>query len=245
MRRCNWRPASTPRGIALTAARARYTHATCTRSLAATYKAPSISWSATRPTDRSQATARHRGTATALRLAYRNNIPVINIKRPEHAADLAAYLQDNVPERRLQHCRDWLEHHLPPSEQQLAELQDLHVDERLSGLLPSQALAAITKTPLRDIADATTDFPFQYDERGNQTGTGLDLIGWYAQQPGADTTRDAAYDQLADHWSINVSTPDTAELARLKIDQMRESLWGMPGLSSAARIDSGVGVGIG
>ncbi len=53
------------------------------------------------------------GTATALRLAYRNNIPVINIKRPEHAAAVANYLQETVPERRLHHCRGWLEHHLP------------------------------------------------------------------------------------------------------------------------------------
>jgi hypothetical protein len=184
------------------------------------------------------------GTATSLRLAYRSNIPVINIKRPEHAADLAAYLQDNVPERRLQHCRDWIEHHLPPSEQQLAELQDLHVDERLSQLLPSQALAAITNTPLRDIADATTDFPFQYDEHGHQTGTGLDLIGWYAQQAGADTARDTAYEQLAGHWNINVSAPDTAELARTKIGQMRGRLWGMPRLTNAASRDTRVEVEI-
>jgi hypothetical protein len=184
------------------------------------------------------------GTATALRLAYRNNIPVFNIKHPEHATELAAYLQDHVPERRLQHCRDWVEHHLPPSQQQLAELLDLHVDERLSRLLPSQALAAITSTPLHDIANATTDFPFQYDDHGNQTGTGLDLIGWYAQQPGGDIPRDAAYDQLADHWNINVSAPDTAELARMKIGQMRESLWGIPGLTNAKGVDSGVGVSI-
>jgi hypothetical protein len=178
------------------------------------------------------------GTATALRLAYRNNIPVINIKRPDHAAELAAYLRDNVPERRLQHCRDWVEHQLPPSQQQLAELLDLHVDERLSRLLPSQALAGITNTSLRDVADATTDFPFQYDDRGNQTGTGLDLMSWYAQQPGGEIARDAAYDQLADHWSINVSAPDTAERARMKIGQMREKLWGLPSLASA--VEAGI-----
>lgn len=185
------------------------------------------------------------GTATALRLAYRNNIPVINIKRPEHAAELAAYLQDNVPERRLQHCRDWIEHHLPPSQQQLAELFDLHVDERLSRLLPSQALAAITNTPLRNIANATTDFPFQYDEHGNQTGTGLDVMDWYAQQPGGDIARDAAYDQIADHWGITVSAPDTAELARMRIGQMRQKLWGVAAPANVLNVGSCTEVSIG
>lgn len=185
------------------------------------------------------------GTATALRLAYRNNIPVINIKRPEHASALAAYLQDNVPERRLQHCRDWIEHHLPPSQQQLAELLDLHVDQRLAGLLPSQALAAITNTPLREIANATAEFPFQYDRHGNQTGTGLDLMRWYAQQPGGPSARDIAYDQLAGHWGISTSAPDTAELARTQIGQMRERLWGVPGLENLAAVNSGIGVDIG
>jgi hypothetical protein len=185
------------------------------------------------------------GTATALRLAYRNNIPVLNIKRPEHAAELAAYLHGTVPDRRLQHCRDWVEHHLPPSQQQLAELLDLHVDERLSRLLPSQALAAITNTSLRDVADATTDFPFQYDEHGHQTGTGLDLIGWYAHQPGGEIARDAAYDQLAHHWNISISAPDTAELARMKIGQIREKLWSVSALTNTVDEDTAMGVGIG
>lgn len=178
------------------------------------------------------------GTATALRLAYRNNIPVLNIKRPEHAGELAAYLQDNVPERRLQHCRGWVEHHLPATDPQLAELLDLHVDEQLSRMLPSQALAAISKTPLREIADATAEFPFQYDERGHQIGTGLDLMHWYANQPGANVAHDTTYDQLADHWGINVSTPDTAELTRIKIAQMREKLWDLPSLASA--VEAGI-----
>jgi hypothetical protein len=184
------------------------------------------------------------GTATALRLAYRNNIPVINIKHSEHATALAAYLHDNVPERRLQHCRDWIEHHLPPNPQQLAELLDLHVDDRLARLLPSQALAAITNTPLHSVASATTDFPFQYDDRGHQVGTGLDLMAWYAEQPGANATRDATYDQLADHWGVNVSAPDTAELARLKIEQMREKLWGIPALAKGVRVDSDIEAGL-
>jgi hypothetical protein len=145
----------------------------------------------------------------------------------------------------LQHCRDWVEHHLPPSQQQLAELLDLHVDERLSRLLPSQALAAITNTSLRDVADATTDFPFQYDEHGHQTGTGLDLIGWYAHQPGGEIARDAAYDQLAHHWNISISAPDTAELARMKIGQIREKLWSVSALTNTVDEDTAMGVGIG
>jgi hypothetical protein len=183
------------------------------------------------------------GTATALRLAYRNNIPVINIKRPEHAAMLASYLQENVPERRLQHCRGWLDHHLPASDQQLAELLDLQVDERLSRMLPSQALAAITATPLHEVADATADFPFQYDEHGHQTGTGVDLMRWYAQQPGADVASGAAYDQLADHWGLSVTAADNAELAQIKIVQMRESLWGVTALDSMTDVGAGLGIG--
>jgi hypothetical protein len=185
------------------------------------------------------------GTATALQLAYRNNIPIINIKRPEHAAKLASYLQENLPDRRLQHCRGWLEHHLPASDQQLAELLDLQVDERLSRMLPSQALAAISTTPLRDIANATTDFPFQYDEHGNQTGTGLDLMRWYADQPGANIAQPAAYDQLVDHWSLSVSAPDTSEMARVKIAQMRDKLWDVPSITSPVNVESTLGVGIG
>ena len=184
------------------------------------------------------------GTATALRLAYRNNIPVINIKRPEHATAVANYLQETVPERRLHHCRTWLEHHLPASEQQLTELLELQVDERLSRMLPSQALAAITTTPLHEIANGTTDFPFQYDKHGNQTGTGLDLMAWYAEQEDANAARAAAYDQLADRWHISVSPPDTAELAHLKIQQLRATLWHLPAPATVVDLDSGVSAGI-
>ncbi len=112
-------------------------------------------------------------------------------------------------------------------------------------MLPSQALAAITTTPLHEIANGTTDFPFQYDEHGNQTGTGLDLMRWYAEQPGADVAHAAAYNQLANHWSLGIAVPETAELTRMKIAQMREMVWGSHSVAPAldARPDVGVGVG--